>query len=105
MAKRAKRQNVTIEDCERRMEAVGNRIEKVGDRFNTALFGSNGRGGVVKDVSDIKSDVRLLNEKISNLPKIMKEELKGRLSGKDKAAILIAVITAITSIILTLLKK
>jgi len=105
MAKRHKKQNVTLEDCERRMEAVGNRIEKVADRFDTALFGSNGRGGVVKDVADIKSDMRLVGEKISNLPKIMKEELKGRLSGKDKAAVYIAIISAIAAIIVALLKK
>lgn len=66
---------VRVEDCRTKHSKI-----------ELALFGPDGRGGMVKDINEIKMAVN------------------NRLSGKDKAAILAAVIMAIASIIVALLK-
>jgi len=58
-----------------------------------ALFGPDLRGGIVKDIGDIKSDMQLVRERIKN-----------RWGAKDKAAIIAALITACAAIIVALLK-
>jgi len=73
---------VYIEDC-----------KAIHEKIDAALWGFDGRGGIVKDIGDIKSDL-----------KIVKENLKARLGGKDKAAIIVALVTAIGAIIVALLK-
>jgi len=73
---------VTVEDCRDKHQ-----------KLDLALFGSDGRGGIVSDISIIKSDL-----------KVVKENVKTRLGGKDKAAIIVALVTAIGAIIVAFLK-
>jgi len=63
------------------------------EKIDLALWGQfDGKSGLVKDIADIKSDIR-----------IIRENIKGKLSGKDKAVILGAVITAVASLAASLI--
>lgn len=64
--------------------------------MDIALFGDSkvGVAGIVNDIGVIKKDLQ-----------IVKDNLKGRLSGKDKAAIIAAIIMALASIIVALAKQ
>lgn len=79
---------VRVEDCRERHESARAELSLV----KNALFGSDGRGGIVKDIGDIKTDV-----------KILREGFKGRLSGRDKAAIVSAVTLALASVVAAVL--
>lgn len=65
---------------------------KIGDcrdrhtKLDLALFGVDGRGGIVQDLAEIKT------------------LLKTRWTTRDKAAIIVALITSITAIIIAFLK-
>ena len=80
---------VRVQECRERHEVV----KQESSLIKTALFGSDGRGGLVKDIGDIKSDMQLVRERIKN-----------RWGAKDKAAIIAALITAGAAIIVALLK-
>ena len=80
---------VRVQDCQERHEVLKQEFSLI----KTALFGSDGRGGMVKDIGDIKSDFQLV-----------KERMKNRWGAKDKAAIIAALIMAATGIIVALLK-
>lgn len=80
---------VRVEDCRERHNTIMNQVSKT----ELALFGSDGRGGMVKDIADIRSKVDFI-----------KDGLKGRLNGRDKAAIVGAVVVAVASIVVALLK-
>jgi len=55
-------------------------------KLDLALFGADGRGGIVHDIAEIKT------------------MLKKRWSPKDMAVIIVALITSITAIIIAFLK-
>lgn len=78
---------VRVEDCRERHDVTAGRVTKI----DNALFGEDFRGGMAKDIADIKSDIRVIKN-------------NGKLSGKDKAVIFAALITAIASLIAVLLK-
>ena len=80
---------VRVQDCRERHEVV----KQESSLIKTALFGLDGRGGMVKDIGDIKSDLQLVRERIKN-----------RWGAKDKAAIIAALIMAVAGIIVALLK-
>lgn len=63
------------------------------DKLELALFGNDGRGGLVQDISEIKSDIREF-----------KNVYRGKLVGRDKAYIISAIVLAVTSIIVAILK-
>lgn len=80
---------VRIQECHERHEVV----KQESSLIKTALFGLDGRGGLVKDIGDIKSDLQLVRERMKN-----------RWGAKDKVAIIVSLITATAAIIVALLK-
>jgi len=83
---------VRKENCHERHELLTIQAS----RMDIALFGDSkvGVAGIVNDIGVIKKDLQ-----------IVKDNLKGRLSGKDKAAIIAAIIMALASIIVALAKQ
>lgn len=85
-----KKDYITLELCTARHDELTRRLdvmEKDVLKIKVALIGENLKGGgLVQDVRDLKNKIR------------------GSLSGKDKAAIIAAFITAAAAIIVALLK-
>ena len=80
---------VPMDLCVSRHEALAKEMGAVTTELETiknALVGSDLQGGLVKKINDMDGNLKLV-----------KENLKGKLSGRDKAIIIGAVITAIAS--------
>lgn len=81
---------VRVEDCRERHGII-----------QRALFGDDMRGGIVKDIGDIKSDMRVVKDKINNIK-------KEKWSARDKAivigAVSVAVIEGLFALALAILK-
>jgi len=84
MSKKKPNSFVTIEVCaekhDRLVKEIGSLQSEV-KVIKVALIGEDFRGGIVKELQDLRSMV------------------KGSLSGKDKAAIIVTAITAIVALI------
>ena len=76
-------------------------------KMNLALFGSDGRGGIVKDISDIKNQVASTSKEVTDFVKDHKEEMKTK--GRDWRALGFTILASLVGgttvgIILTLLR-
>ena len=86
---------VSIDLCMSRHESLAKEMGAMGTELTTiknALVGPDLQSGLVKKINDMDGNL-----------KMVKENLKGKLSGKDKAVIIGAAITAITSLAASLI--
>ena len=87
--------------CASRVRAIHKHmkdIQKDVQRMMEAMVGKDFRGGMVKDVNELKTKCADLVKAFENL------NPSGGLSGKEKTAIVISLITSITSVIIVLVK-
>lgn len=92
MSRKKESKYVTLDDCARFRAEIRGELQTI----KNALVGEDLRGGIVKDLATLRSTLESLQKSL--------DDMKGsRLSGKEKAAIISAVIMALGSIIATIL--
>jgi hypothetical protein len=89
MSEKRDPQFVPLQLCTERHETLAKEITRINEDvtvIKNALIGKDLRGGIVKDLQDMKGRIR------------------GSLSGREKSAIIVALVTSISAIIVALIR-